>query len=62
MWGDIGNIVLEGTHGEAAWHKSTVDEGGGGGGGGGASYLYGFLPPGDEDGEMPSSRLSGSIA
>ena len=43
MWGDIGNIVLEGTHGEAAWHKSTVDEGGGGGGGGGlVTYMVSF--------------------
>ena len=31
-------------------------------GGGGNSNLYGALPPGTEDGEMPGDRLSGSSA
>ena len=27
MWGDSGNVVLEGAHGEAACHNCTADEG-----------------------------------
>ena len=54
--GYSGGVVLEGTHGEAAWKNSTVYKGGGGGGVG-VSYLCGILPLGAEYVKMPDASL-----
>ena len=62
MRGDSVDVVPEGTHGEAKWKNSTSYEGGGGRGRGVTSYLCGFLPPGDEESDMPGAGLSGSSA
>ena len=61
MWSDSGGVIPEKTHGEATWKESAADEGGGDKGGRGG-FLCGFLPPGAQYGEMPSSGMSGSSA
>ena len=62
MWGDIGGVVLEGVYGEVACQKRTTEAGGRNLGGWGTSYIFGFLPLGVEDSEMPGEMLSVSIA
>ena len=60
---DSGGVVLEGAYREATWQcqKCTTDKGDENWVGG-TSHVFGVLPPGDEDGEMLSDRLSGSSA